>query len=467
MTYYKRGTLQVLVCSVLLTGCSETKQGEFYQGVSKIVETRSTQPWTSYQEIDEDTVVTDKILTILDKELTPDGAALSAILQNAHMKISFEELGISQLDLVQGGLLETPIFLRGIPSGVEQEMPLAQNFEVEEDFLNILYPLMQKRMSKGEFDKAKLRISKEVLDLSAETRSAFYKYQASIQVESMLKEMLRASELAVEYANMQLGSGTFRELDLVSRKVAHEQTILELYDVEAEVSASRERLAFLMGFWGQDLDMRVVSTLPRIPEREEELEDLENLAVTKRVELLNSKAKAEAMASSLSQSIDWEWVAPRKREKLSADISGNKSPIGEKRSQQAAFLRKSKQRAEALAMEIRTEVRMAQGRMMIARKRAEHYEANLLPWYKKVLVLSERDYNPMSLGLYKLLKSKQDQAEVFRKSIEVIRDYWIARSDLERVVGGRISDANSVSVHLIDPTSHATENSKVIHKDQG
>ncbi|MFT4551909.1 MAG: cobalt-zinc-cadmium efflux system outer membrane protein [Chlamydiales bacterium] len=466
MTYDKTRTLQTLVCSLLLTGCSETKQGEFYD-VSKIVETRVTQPWTSYQEANEDTVVSDKILLILDKELTPDGAVLSAILQNAHIKVSFEEMGISQLDMIQGGLLDISIFVRGIPSGDEEEVQVAQTFQVEEDFLNVLEPLMKKKMYKGEFEKAKLRISKEVLDLSAETRSAFYKYQASIQVEYMLKEMLRSSELAVEYANMQLGSGTFRELDLVSRKVAHEQTILELYDIEAEVLASRERLAFLMGFWGKDLNMKAVGSLPRIPDSEEELEDLENLAVVKRVELLASKEKAETLANSLSQSIEWEWVTPRKKEALLTEAGINKSTIGEKYSTQAVSLRKSKQRAEALAMEIRTEVRMAQGRLMIARKRAEHYQTNLLPWYKKVLVLSERDYNPMSLGLYKLLKSKQDQAEVFRKSIEVIRDYWIAKSDLERVVGGKIHEASSVSIHQIIPESHAADSSKLIHKNQG
>ena len=44
----------------------------------------------------------------------------------------------------------------------------------------------------------------------------------------------------------------------------------------------------------------------------------------------------------------------------------------------------------------------------------------------------------MLLGVYQLIQAKQAEFEAYRDSIEALRDYWIARSDLERAIGGRI-----------------------------
>ena len=44
----------------------------------------------------------------------------------------------------------------------------------------------------------------------------------------------------------------------------------------------------------------------------------------------------------------------------------------------------------------------------------------------------------MLLGVYQLIFAKQGEFNVYREYIEALRDYWIARSDLERAVGTRL-----------------------------
>jgi outer membrane protein, heavy metal efflux system len=44
----------------------------------------------------------------------------------------------------------------------------------------------------------------------------------------------------------------------------------------------------------------------------------------------------------------------------------------------------------------------------------------------------------MLLGVYQLLQAKQSEFATYREYIEALRDYWIARSDLERAVGARL-----------------------------
>ena len=45
----------------------------------------------------------------------------------------------------------------------------------------------------------------------------------------------------------------------------------------------------------------------------------------------------------------------------------------------------------------------------------------------------------MLKGTYDLLLAKQNEVAVERSYIEAWRDYWIARAELKRVVGGNLS----------------------------
>jgi cobalt-zinc-cadmium efflux system outer membrane protein len=45
----------------------------------------------------------------------------------------------------------------------------------------------------------------------------------------------------------------------------------------------------------------------------------------------------------------------------------------------------------------------------------------------------------MLLGVYELLLSKQAEVTTYREYIESVQGYWVARSDLERAVGGRLA----------------------------
>jgi cobalt-zinc-cadmium efflux system outer membrane protein len=45
----------------------------------------------------------------------------------------------------------------------------------------------------------------------------------------------------------------------------------------------------------------------------------------------------------------------------------------------------------------------------------------------------------MMAGVFQLLQSQQAEIETGRESIEALRDYWVARAELERSVGGRFT----------------------------
>lgn len=75
---------------------------------------------------------------------------------------------------------------------------------------------------------------------------------------------------------------------------------------------------------------------------------------------------------------------------------------------------------------------------MAARNIVKYYHDTVLPLRQQIVDEAQLYYNGMLIGVYELLLAKQNQINAGREYIEAWRDYWIARADLERVVGGRL-----------------------------
>ena len=58
---------------------------------------------------------------------------------------------------------------------------------------------------------------------------------------------------------------------------------------------------------------------------------------------------------------------------------------------------------------------------------------------ENLVLFSQQQYDAMLLGVYQLLQAKQAEFDSYRETVEAQRDYWIARSDLERAVGSRLA----------------------------
>jgi len=69
---------------------------------------------------------------------------------------------------------------------------------------------------------------------------------------------------------------------------------------------------------------------------------------------------------------------------------------------------------------------------------ASYYSDELLPERKKILELTVKHYNAMLKSPFDLLLAKQNEISAERGYVDTVRDYWIARVDLERAVGGRL-----------------------------
>ena len=98
--------------------------------------------------------------------------------------------------------------------------------------------------------------------------------------------------------------------------------------------------------------------------------------------------------------------------------------------------RASERRLQALAINARSEVRLAGARLTTARRVVDHYRKTVVPLRESIVQETQLFYNGMFTGLYQLLEAKKSESEAKQGHLEAVRDYWMARADLERAAGG-------------------------------
>jgi cobalt-zinc-cadmium efflux system outer membrane protein len=98
--------------------------------------------------------------------------------------------------------------------------------------------------------------------------------------------------------------------------------------------------------------------------------------------------------------------------------------------------RRAEHQLEQLTLEVRAEVRLARDRLLAERALTETYRDVLLPQRARILDQTLRHYNMMLLGVYDLLAARRQEVEAEKAYVAAWRDYWIARVQLERAIGG-------------------------------
>jgi cobalt-zinc-cadmium efflux system outer membrane protein len=446
--------LASLVC-VLAHACKTPSREEIFDDVRADLAERGIERvhWDNGTQADEEAA--DAVHELLQHELNADAAVQIALLNNRELQATFEELGVARADLVAAGLLANPVFHGEIRFPGHPKNPL--ELDVSQDFLSVFLLPLRKRVAKAELDAVKLHVAQAVLDLARDTRAAFYELQAAQQSHEMHSNIVAALEASADTAQRLRDAGNITELELANQRAELARGQLELAAAEEEVNESRERLSMLLGVFGDDTEFSVASRLPGLPNDEPGYEEVESVAVSRRLDLAAARAEVEAAANvlgieryaALAPGVDITWHTEREPEGLTTSGPGIEIPIpifGQGQAARERALSQLRQREHhfaALAVEIRSDVRRLRFRMLSARNRVEYYRATVLPLRGQIVDETQLSYNGMLVGIFQLLEAKRAEIDAGRAWIEAQRDYWIARTELERAVGAPLALADA------------------------
>jgi cobalt-zinc-cadmium efflux system outer membrane protein len=453
-----RLSLSVALLSTL-AACASTSPAPAFKDVANTTELRSGQRIRWDQNTTEDAETARAVEQLLDQPLTDDSAVQIALLASPRLRSTFEELSIAQADLVQAGLLKNPVFSIGRTAWESEHISPNLFVAVEQDFLDIITLPLRKRVAKTELEARKLEVADEVLELAGEVRHAFYTAQAAEQVVAMRRLVDDAAQTSAELATRQHEAGNMSDLALTQERGLASQTRVDRTRSEGEAAVTREHLAKVIGAWGHRTRFRLGPRLPEMTKDEVDLERLETIAIGERLDVAAARRQVQALDYALSLAKTTRWTGTvtvgvqagrlRGSQHLSFGPSASiEVPLFDQRQAAIARLEATKRQAEnhlqALSIDVRSDVRAGRARVLAARAVVEEYGKTLVPMREQAVRFSQEQYDAMLLGVYQLLLAKQAEYAAYREYIEALRDYWIARSDLERAVGRRLTPRRSM-----------------------
>jgi len=441
-------TFFAVILSASVVGCTSVSSRGFNE-IHQTVEKRTGLHVYWNQEAEENEATEKTVSLALRRELTADEAVQTALQNNIALQATFEGLGIAQADLKEAGLLQNPVF-EGSVRMPEEAGETNTEFSVRHNLLDLFILPLRKRLAGAQFEQAKLQVADAVLKLTAEVYTAYYTLQGSQQRLSLHQSVVQAAEAAAELSKRQHKAGNINPLDFTSHQAAFYEAKLMLMESETEVLEARENLSLLMGTLNPE-EFEIQETLPELPGTELSLKELESMALSNRMDLAVAHQEMKVLKRSLRLSrlgfistaeVGIETEEETDGSRLTGPIFGIDVPLfdrGQTKSARIkAQLRQGEYQLMAMEREIHSEVRLIYGRLLAARKAAEYYRDTVIPAHEEVVELSQKHYNFMLIGVYSLLKAKQEEIETRRNYIESLKNYWIARSELERAIGGAL-----------------------------
>jgi outer membrane protein TolC len=88
-------------------------------------------------------------------------------------------------------------------------------------------------------------------------------------------------------------------------------------------------------------------------------------------------------------------------------------------------------RAAQTAIDARSEVRESYSAYRTAYDLAKHYRDEVVPLRKRISEENLLRYNGMLIGVFELLADARDQVASVTASVQALRDYWVAETNLQ------------------------------------
>ena len=103
---------------------------------------------------------------LLEGELNPDAAGQIALRSNPDIQALFEDIGISQADVVQAGLLQNPIFDGMVRFPDSRQATINTQFSLPQNFLELFLIPLRTKMAEAAFEQARVRVANTIQNLA-------------------------------------------------------------------------------------------------------------------------------------------------------------------------------------------------------------------------------------------------------------------------------------------------------------
>jgi outer membrane protein TolC len=451
----------LLSSAAMLGGCASFSADGGFSSIERTAKDRLGKDvrWARSQT-DQD-AIDQRIGELLARPLTVDDAVQVALLNNRGLQASFQELGITEAELMQAGRLPNPGFSFGrLQRGSEVELERGFHFNIARLVAMPLIGPMEVRR----FEQTQALVAMNVLSLAADTRKAYYNALAAEESVRYMRQVKQAADAGAELASRMEQVGNFNKLQRAREQVFYADASLNLARAEQAQRATRERLTRLLGAWGAQAQFTLPARLPDLPKDVMALPDIERFALAQRLDVQGAKLAAEQTASNLGRFVNVLELGALRNSSNEAPTQrgwevGVELPLfdwgGARVARAEAVYMQTVHRAAETAVNARSEVREAYTGYRSAYDIARHQRDEVVPLNQRIAEENLLRYNGMLIGVFELLADARAQIASVNASIQALRDFWIAQADLDMALIGKPSLAAAAGPAMAADTGAA------------
>lgn len=451
-----RTIIAFALSALLLGGCATLSKDGGFDTVTQVTQDRTGKTAKVIRTDDDVASVQSSIKALLAKPLDAGDAVQIALLNNRGLQATYAELGIAEADLVQAGRLHNPGFtFKRTRQG--DDVLIERTFMV--NLINLITAPLAKKIEGRRFEQVKLLVTNEALRVAAETRKTYFEAIAADQSVTYAKQVNLVAESGADLAYQMGRGGNWSALEQAREQAFYAEATAGVARATKASVMAHEKLTRLMGLWGDDIKFQLPDRLPDLPVKPLELDNAESLALQNRLDVQAGKLETAGLASSLGLTkttrfvnvLDLGYVRntqtgqPHERGyELSIEI-----PLfdwgGARVSKAESIYMQSVNRLAETAINARSEVRESYLGYRTSYDLARHYRDNIVPLRKKISDENLLRYNGMLIGVFELLADAREQVASVNGYIDALKDYWIAETDLQTALGGKLPN-NSVAM---------------------
>ena len=440
----------MLAC--VLSGCATLSPERGHDEVGRVLAERTGIGTGWERGPPDEAAISQRVDALLASGLTRANAVAIALINNPALQATYQDLDISQADLVQAGLLKNPTLggSMGIPitalGAAEFEFSLVQ------DIVDLITRGWRVDVATQQFKANTFRVAQQALAIVSEVNKAYVDFQAELELQALAQQAVDGAEGAHLLAEKQFAAGNISQLALARQRATYARLQLELTQAEVRVATEREQLIRLLGLWGQRSRLKLAAPLAELPANDPVPAQPEAVALRQRLDVAAARMEVDVLGQvlALAQSTRFfgrvEVGAHYHRDPDGPQLVGPnfsiELPLFDQRQAYIARLQaqqgSASRRVSALAIDTRSKVREGLLTHKAARATATYVSTSVVPLQEQVLEQSQLHYNGMLMGLYDLIAAQRQSLEARRSSILARRDYWIARFEVENTLGGSL-----------------------------
>jgi outer membrane protein TolC len=441
-----------LLCAAAAAGCTTFSGDGGFDAVAAAAQARLGKEVRWARTADEHAKIDREIAELKQRPLAVDDAVQIALLNNGALQASFQELGISEADLVQSGRLPNPRFtLRHASAGGLSDIEETLSLNV----LSLLTIPYAHRIEKQRFAEVQDAAVINVLQLAGRTREAYFTALAASESTRYLLKVKAAADTGAELARRMRAAGNWNSLDEARERGFDLDAALALTRAQLAESIARENLAQLLGLSAESSAFQLADRLPDLPRAVEELPNVETTALQNRIDLRLMRTRIDELARSLRLTRATRFInvldaGPTRVKQgdrsdpfesgyeVSLEVPVFDSGAAHVRKAEALYAQAVERYTQA-AVEARSEVRKAYARYRASHELAALERDQALPLRKSIADQDLLRFDAAQISVFDLLADARVQIGGVNDYIQGTRDFWIAKSALDTAMLGNPS----------------------------